>query len=152
MQYQKTSRQSIKYHANEVSNVTRQGSSYFSKDFTLLYGRATRCGMLTCNEPSTVNRLKCEPLLQKQCFPNRNYLPEVRERCEKCHQGDYWEPHDYWLLNRYSVMLVENLLILLKNAVQLYIADSALFNVLHDARFAIDQGGRGRTLKELYSS
>ncbi|XP_023233514.1 uncharacterized protein LOC111633211 [Centruroides sculpturatus] len=65
------------------------------------------------------------------------------------------EPRDYWLLNRYDVMIVENkskLIYPVKEGVstiQYYVTDSELFHVLHEAHLAIGHGGRDRMLKEL---
>lgn len=65
------------------------------------------------------------------------------------------EPRDYWLLKHYDVMMVENKTKLIypvkegTSAIQFYVADSELFDVLHKAHLAIDHGGRDRMLKEL---
>ncbi|GFY06885.1 KRAB-A domain-containing protein 2 [Trichonephila clavipes] len=60
------------------------------------------------------------------------------------------EPRDYWLLNRYDVMIVENKsksIYPVKEGVstiQYYVTDSELFHILHEAHLAIKQGGRDR--------
>ncbi|XP_074041468.1 LOW QUALITY PROTEIN: KRAB-A domain-containing protein 2-like [Leptinotarsa decemlineata] len=65
------------------------------------------------------------------------------------------EPRHYWLLNRYDVMIVENVQKLIHplkqgdGVVKFYVHDSDLFTVLHEAHVAIGHGGRDRMLKEL---
>ncbi|KFD49692.1 hypothetical protein M513_09389 [Trichuris suis] len=65
------------------------------------------------------------------------------------------EPRDYWLLNRYDVMVIGNKSKLIYpvregvNAIRFYVPDSELFDVLHEAHLAVGHGGRDRTLKEL---
>jgi hypothetical protein len=65
------------------------------------------------------------------------------------------EPRHYWLLNRYDVMIVENVQKLIHplkqgdSVVKFYVHDSDLFTVLHEAHVAIGHGGRDRMLKEL---
>ncbi|GFX13964.1 KRAB-A domain-containing protein 2 [Trichonephila clavipes] len=65
------------------------------------------------------------------------------------------ESRDYWLLNRYDVMIVENksnFIYPVKEGIsiiQYYVTDSKLFHVLHEGHLAIEHGGRDRMLKEL---
>ncbi|KFD66209.1 hypothetical protein M514_10253 [Trichuris suis] len=65
------------------------------------------------------------------------------------------EPRDYWLLNRYDVMVIGNKSKLIYpiregvNAIGFYVPDSELFHVLHEAHLAVGHGGRDRMLKEL---
>ncbi|XP_022194657.2 KRAB-A domain-containing protein 2-like [Nilaparvata lugens] len=65
------------------------------------------------------------------------------------------EPHDYWLLNRYDVMIVENVKKLIyplrpgDNSVKFYIHDYDLFSILHETHSSIGHGGRDRMLKEI---
>ncbi|XP_067126351.1 KRAB-A domain-containing protein 2-like [Centruroides vittatus] len=65
------------------------------------------------------------------------------------------EPMDYWLLNRYDVIIVRNkskFIYPVKEGVstiQYCITDSLLFHVHHQAQLAIGHGGRDRMLKEL---
>ncbi|XP_023223766.1 KRAB-A domain-containing protein 2-like [Centruroides sculpturatus] len=72
-----------------------------------------------------------------------NNVQKVKMTTEK-------EPRDYWLLNHYDVMIVENkskLIYLVKEGVstiQYYVMNSELFHVLHEAHLAIGHGGRDR--------
>ncbi|KFD53316.1 hypothetical protein M513_05797 [Trichuris suis] len=65
------------------------------------------------------------------------------------------EPRDYWLLNRYNVMVIGNKSKLIYpvregvNGIRFYVPDSELLDVLHEAQLAVGHGGRDRMLKEL---
>nr|XP_042896273.1 KRAB-A domain-containing protein 2-like [Parasteatoda tepidariorum] len=77
-----------------------------------------------------------------------NYVQKAKMTTKK-------ETRDYWLLNRYDVMIVESKSKLIypvkegANTIKYYVTDNELFHVLHEAHLSIGHGGRDRIMKEL---
>lgn len=95
---------------------------------------------------------------KNRTFIEKNRYEQLIEETKNAKTAEKKASRDYWLLKHYDVITVgqKDKLIFpvdatTNNNIIYYVADTELFQVLHDAHQSIGHGGRDRMLKELSS-